>query len=247
MKSNAEWLEWGRRDPFWAVSTLPGRERGGVNPWTAEEFYAAGREDWNVLRSLWDRYGRGAGRTLDVGCGAGRITAAIDAVHVTGIDISPDMLAIAREHVPGASFQQSDGSRFPVESGSMDAVFSLYVLQHFAQREDVAQIIRETARVLAPGGTALLQIPIYRWPRITAKGARLYELVRSALDLRSAVWRLFHDRGPRMRLLYCDEGWVHRTATEAGLTDVVIATFRLPSIPPRAGVATESFLLVRKP
>ena len=45
MKSNTEWELWGKSDPLYGVASWAGRERGGENPWTDEDFYALG-EDW---------------------------------------------------------------------------------------------------------------------------------------------------------------------------------------------------------
>ena len=47
MKSDKEWVLWGKADPFFAVSSWPGRERGGPNPWTDTDFYALGESDWD--------------------------------------------------------------------------------------------------------------------------------------------------------------------------------------------------------
>lgn len=56
--SDDDWKAWGKRDPLWAVATHPGKERGGSAPWTDDEFYAAGVEEWAALEKIWTRYGR---------------------------------------------------------------------------------------------------------------------------------------------------------------------------------------------
>ena len=56
-QSNKEWQAWGERDPLYGVIPQPGRERDGATPWTDEEFYQTGRNDWEELLQRWRRYG----------------------------------------------------------------------------------------------------------------------------------------------------------------------------------------------
>ncbi|MET7900006.1 methyltransferase domain-containing protein [Streptomyces sp. NPDC005355] len=103
-------------------------------------------------------------RVLDVGCGTGLPTARqlVEAGHeVTGIDISPGMLKLARDNVPGATFHHVDivdlrvggrcgpgGSR---EIGPFDGIaayFSLLLLP----RPEIPYALRALHAVLKPGG-----------------------------------------------------------------------------------------------
>ena len=70
-----------------------------------------------------------------------------------------------------------DARRFPYEDGSLDLVLCSHVLEHI--QEDV-HVARELARVLAPGGEALVQIPVdvgltatYEDPAIVTPEGRL--------------------------------------------------------------------------
>jgi len=60
MKSNQEWMQWGKVDPLYAVASWKDRERSGSNPWTDEEFYAIGQiRLGGLLRAMatvWLRY-----------------------------------------------------------------------------------------------------------------------------------------------------------------------------------------------
>lgn len=88
---------------------------------------------------------------LDVGCGSGyalRMAAQRGAV-VTGLDITPELLAIARERVPRATLVEGGMDELPFAAGSFDAVVAFNALQ-FA--DDPAATARETARVTRPGG-----------------------------------------------------------------------------------------------
>lgn len=101
--SNVEWLQYGAEDPFWGVASWNGREKNGDNPWSAEESYELGRQDWRDFRRHWRDYGMQGGVAAEIGCGAGRLTMhmAEDFTRVIGIDVSEGMLATARQHVDG--------------------------------------------------------------------------------------------------------------------------------------------------
>ena len=92
------------------------------------------------------------GILLDVGCGNGRILAALRRAHpaatAVGIDISAGIL---REVPPPVAV--GDAARLPVGNGSADVVLALHMLYHV---EDPAAAVAETARVLRPGGTTVV-------------------------------------------------------------------------------------------
>lgn len=91
----------GRIHPFWGVGAWPGREAGGLNPWTAQEFYAPGFSDWVDFRQRLINFGVPGAFALEIECGAGRLTKhmAGDFSEVVGIDMSPGMLEIASLHL----------------------------------------------------------------------------------------------------------------------------------------------------
>jgi ubiquinone/menaquinone biosynthesis C-methylase UbiE len=102
-------------------------------------------------------------RVLDVACGVGRLlTLAGEAGAQTyGVDISPVALDLARRRGCPARLQHADGEALPFEDGSFDHVTSLGSLEHYLRPEKGA---REIARVLKPGGRALIMLPnIYYW------------------------------------------------------------------------------------
>lgn len=99
-------------------------------------------------------------RLLDLGAGTGRQSALLAGLGyvVTAVDMPSSAYAAQRVH-PVVDY---DGRTLPVTSASMDAVFSSNVLEHVDALED---LLRETARVLAPGGVAVhvLPTPAWRW------------------------------------------------------------------------------------
>lgn len=123
---------WGRRPRDWAELAEPSNE-----PLFAE-----------VL----ERLGVGPGtRLLDIGCGSGyaaRMAAARGAT-VTGLDITPELLAIARERVPEANFREGGMDTLPFPDASFDVAVAFNAFQ-FAH--DPVAAVREAARVTRPGG-----------------------------------------------------------------------------------------------
>ncbi|MGD0386419.1 MAG: class I SAM-dependent methyltransferase [Solirubrobacteraceae bacterium] len=108
-----------------------------------------------VIELLGDVHGR---RVLDVGCGSGTLSQWLveSGASVVGFDISPAMLAIARERgLSGASFHVADLAR-PL-TFVPDASFDLAVASLvFHYLRDWAAPLRELSRGLVPGGTLVL-------------------------------------------------------------------------------------------
>lgn len=98
-----------------------------------------------------------SGRTLDLGCGEGRLARDLATLghDVTGVDASPTMLAAAREAAPEMELHLADAAALPFA----DASFGLVVaFMSFQDVDDLAGAVRESARVLAPGGRLCVAI-----------------------------------------------------------------------------------------
>ncbi|MEU3408157.1 class I SAM-dependent methyltransferase [Streptomyces sp. NPDC006670] len=111
-----------------------------------------------ALEWLTRRLPRGA-RVLDVGSGTGRPTAetlARAGYAVTGIDVSAEMVALARTRVPGARFEQADVRSYaPPGPGGFDAVCAFFPLLMMDRRE-IAASLERMASWTAPGGYLLV-------------------------------------------------------------------------------------------
>ena len=181
LPTTEEWRALARQDALYAVAAWPGKEEGG---WTKEEFYAVGRSDWADFRDQWRAYWPELGGTaVDYGCGAGRITHAMaeDFERVVGVDVSPEMAALAREaSAANVEVKLVDAIEIPLEDGSVDGVFTSHVLQHLEDRNAVRQALAEMARVLRPGGTVMVHM------LLTAQRSTLRARLRSELLLRRA-------------------------------------------------------------
>lgn len=180
LASNEEWISWGKVDPLYAVATKHEHAQTGSNPWTDDQFYRLGASDWEIFRKTWEPYGLRPGTCVEIGCGAGRVTTHLGcyfrAVH--GLDVSADMIEYARQRAPtNVSFHITNGLEIPLRDGSADAIFSTHVLQHLSSTGAAATYFREMHRVLAPGGSIMIHLPIAAWPWGTLVG--VHEFVHS--------------------------------------------------------------------
>ena len=100
-----------------------------------------------------------SGRGLDVGCGNGRHTALLAAHldHVVGLDASAELLAAARDRVPdGVGLLQGDAAALPLDEDCVDLGLYVATLHHLPTRSGRVDSLDELARVLDPGGRALV-------------------------------------------------------------------------------------------
>ena len=94
-----------------------------------------------------------AGPVADVGCGAGRITAYLNArgVAATGVDLSPGMVEVARRSHPDLTFTQGSMTALAQGDGTLAGVVAWYSTIHVPDA-DLPAVFAEFHRVLAPGG-----------------------------------------------------------------------------------------------
>jgi len=103
-------------------------------------------------------------RALEIGCGPGRLMRPMSRHfrEIHGVDVSDEMIAQARHKlpdIPHAHFHHTTGSDLSLfPSDHFDFVYSYAVFQHIPSAEIVFSYLRETVRVLKPGGFARLQI-----------------------------------------------------------------------------------------
>ena len=134
----------------------------------ASEYFRANAGEWNRIRSMHVDEAeveravlgtigeRAVADYLDIGTGTGRLLELIGprAKHALGVDLSREMLAVARANLERAglvhcSVRQGDMYQLPLGSNGFDLVTIHQVLHYL---EDPASAIAEAARVLAPGG-----------------------------------------------------------------------------------------------
>ncbi len=93
-------------------------------------------------------------RALDIGCGAGRSTAAMQPLAhiVVGIDPWPAMLVHHREVAPGAAFVVGKAERLPFASASFDLITAAGAVNY----TDLDLSFPEVARTLTVSGTFVI-------------------------------------------------------------------------------------------
>ncbi|WP_019630180.1 class I SAM-dependent DNA methyltransferase [Actinomadura atramentaria] len=100
---------------------------------------------------------RVTGRVLEVGSGPGRTTAALRALgcDISGVDLSPEMVALASRTFPDIRFEEGSMTALDVPDGTLGGLVSWYSLIHIRPADHPA-VIAEFHRVLRPGGRLLL-------------------------------------------------------------------------------------------
>lgn len=122
-----------------------------TGPTTADEWYA-NPVLLPVIRDFIARMGS-TPRVLDLGCGTGHESRrlVLEGAQVTGIDISPASVAVARERVPKADFHVMDFLNLDANFGPFDGIFASGSLIHLSPESLplAGEIIRS---LLVPGG-----------------------------------------------------------------------------------------------
>ncbi len=152
---------------------------------------------------------------LDYGCGGGEnaLLLASRGALVTGIDISPELVEIARRRLEmnhfSAEFRVISGYDTGLPGASMDVVFCMAILHHL----DLEQARREVLRVLKPGGVLIVQEPV--------RDSRTYTFLRSLIPYSP------HDNSEFERPLKKEE----IDAFAMGLQCEAKRRFKLPFVP----------------
>lgn len=168
----------------------------------------------------------GAGPVADIGCGTGRVTAHLNGLGlpVFGVDLSPQMVAVARRAHPGLRFEVGSMLALDLPDGTLGGILAWYSIIHIPQ-ERLPEVFAEFHRVLAPGGHVQLAFQVGDEP------LRLTEALGHTISLD------FHRRQPdRVAGLLSQAGLVMRAQL-----------LREPDDGDFAERTPQAFLLARKP
>lgn len=150
-------------------ATLTADEGLRVSQQTLDRYAHPPRDTAYPLEYAYHELGDVAGkRIVDFGCGSGAnsVLLANRGAHVWGIDISKDLLRLARRRLAvsgregGAAFIAGSAHDMPFPDDSIDVVFGIAILHHL----DLDLVSREVRRVLKPGGRAIFQEPVRNSP-----------------------------------------------------------------------------------
>jgi SAM-dependent methyltransferase len=229
-KSNLEWKEWGRNDPLYGVAAWPGKQKGGSAPWTDAEFYELGKSDWAVFEKEWRSYGMDSESCIEIGCGAGRMTTQLAQTfqRVIGVDVSEDMVTYARQHVTAANaeFVVVNGTSLPRDDNSTTGVFSTHVFQHFDSLAYADLYFAEIARILKPGGTLMIHLPVFEWhPRTPWLTRFTFRISEWFYELKITLNRLLIRMGVQrqvMKIVVYPIERLGKTLSDLGFSDIQV-------------------------
>jgi len=97
-------------------------------------------------------------RAVDFGCGTGRTARYLRRLgfDVVGIDISTEMVAVAKEHDPAGDYRViADGDYSSLEAGGYDLVLSAFTFDNIPGHEHKVQLFKGLRELLVPGGRLL--------------------------------------------------------------------------------------------
>lgn len=213
--TDRDWRELGASDPYWGVISQPRFHRANLTSEGLDDFYLSGRQQIDAVAKdlAWLTGKPPSGRALDFGCGVGRLAEAMTryAQRVTGYDISPGMLELARARGGRATYVDE------LPDGPFDWINSFIVFQHIPPARGLDLMRRLTAR-LAPGGVVSLHVTIWRDPELQAwpeeRGLR-----RLLQGPRQWLWARRLPVGQILMYDY-DLSQVIRILNEAGIVDL---------------------------
>ncbi len=159
----------------------------------ADDAYAPHQEEvlrWNHIRRAVRRMAPRQGKPaiLDFGCGRGWMSGLLaEFGSVTGVDLSPDAIELAKSRHPGIEFVCVDAADDvgKVLARTFDIVVSSEVIEHVLKQEEY---MRNVIALLKPGGALVLTTPNGRWKSHFYHGGRSswaqpYELWLTAPEL----------------------------------------------------------------
>ncbi len=163
--------------------------------------------------------GQARGDVLEVAVGTGRnLEHYPDDVHLTGLDLSPEMLARARRRAeqvrPDADLQEGDAQALPFEDESFDTVVCTYSLCSIPEDR---RAVAEMARVLRPGGSLILVEHVASPQR----AVRAIQWIIHQVTHRFALEHML--RRPRRVVAELALEPVHLERRKAGIVDRIVA------------------------
>ena len=162
--TDRDWELWGQKNPYFGVLSDPRFLDSNLNDDALQQFFASGKSHvdhvYEVIRASLQPAFQPA-RVLDYGCGVGRLVIpfADRSKAVVGVDVSPSMLALARENCD--KFGAASASLLHLDElnslapASFDLVHSFIVFQHIPVARGEL-LLRRLVDLIALGGVGAI-------------------------------------------------------------------------------------------
>lgn len=204
--------------------------------WWARRFYA----------QLIKRHKR-SGKLLEIGCGLGHVLRRLeDQFETYGIDVSGYAIERARTNTPRSQLRVATAEEAGSLPGPFDVIAAFHVVEHL---EDPAAVLKQCARMTAPGGILVIATPNTEAPFAKRKGDRWYantDPTHCSLKPPREWIDLVRDAGYHIRRTFGDGLWdvpyvpvipAKLQLLLFGLPGIVQTMTALPFIPVRFGEA----------
>jgi SAM-dependent methyltransferase len=155
----AFWDRRARENPFYFVDN-----RIDYRSPDLERFWADGEQTVDAVLCPLGASLRPEDAVVEIGCGVGRLTRTLArrASRVIAVDVSEEMIALARRHnsqLANVTWLVGNGANLSaIGDATADACFSHVVFQHIPDHEITLGYVTEMGRVLRPGGWAAFQV-----------------------------------------------------------------------------------------
>jgi ubiquinone/menaquinone biosynthesis C-methylase UbiE len=159
----------------------------------------------------------------DIGCGTGRLDPFLAARGLAprGVDLSPEMIRVARREQPDFEYEVADLRELPFADASLAGIVCWYSLMYLPP-EDRPAAFQELARVVKPGGYLLTAFKA--GDGTLRRGGRT-----TGLGVEFDIW------------------WLTPAEVERRVNDAGFATVFWGGVPPeKEGASTQGFLIARK-
>ena len=202
------WESFAQEDAEYFIWTDLDRSQGAL---AMQRFFASGEVAAQRLLDFAAADLRARRRSLEIGCGVGRLTVAM-AKHfdeAVGVDIAPTMLRKLRENAERLELTNVRGELADADwdaAGSVDFAYSWLVFQHIEDTGIIDRYLQRIARALCDDGVGCLQFDTR--PRGLAYRMRFW--LPSLLLPRN--WR------PGIRRIRRDANWLRSRCEQTGLT-----------------------------
>ena len=157
------------------------------------------------------KYVQAGEKVLDSGCANGRLfdVLKIKDIEYFGVDISKNLIEIAKKKYPEAKFQVADVLSLPFSNNYFDKIYSISVIHNIPSKEFQLQYLKEARRILKPKGLLIMRVSDFwrkrAFPRLLFKYTLFKLIGKSKLDFKDVYvpWKDFKKRTLAQRYFHC--------------------------------------------